>query len=153
MIAGHYEGIDERVIEKLAPIKEISIGDYVLSGGELPAMVLIDSIVRLQPGALGDEQSAEEWLDRTEAAPVHVEGLQLRTSGADTSIQGRVVGNAAEPGTPIRLRFTFYGAVGVLGTEPLTLSAPPAGVRATFEVTFAGQATAYRYELVSAATP
>jgi tRNA (guanine37-N1)-methyltransferase len=58
MIAGHYEGIDERVIQKLAPIQEISIGDYVLSGGELPAMVLIDAIVRLIPGALGHQDSA-----------------------------------------------------------------------------------------------
>ena len=102
---------------------------------------------------LGDEQSAEEWLDRTAAAPVHIEGLQLRASGADTSIQGRMVGNAAEPGTPIRIRFTFYGADGALGTELLTLSAPPKGVRARFQVAFAGPATAYRYELVSAAIP
>jgi tRNA (guanine37-N1)-methyltransferase len=56
IIAGHYEGIDERVIQKLNPL-EISIGDYVLSGGELPAMVLIDAVVRLLPGALGDESS------------------------------------------------------------------------------------------------
>jgi len=59
IIAGHYEGIDERVIEALSPIREISIGDYVLSGGELPAMVLIDSIVRLLPGVLGDATSVE----------------------------------------------------------------------------------------------
>ncbi len=59
LIAGHYEGIDERVIEELDPL-ELSIGDYVLSGGELPAMVLIDAIVRLLPGALGHEQSAEQ---------------------------------------------------------------------------------------------
>ena len=57
LIAGHYEGIDERVIERLEPI-EISIGDYVLSGGELAAMVLIDAIIRLLPGALGDSDSA-----------------------------------------------------------------------------------------------
>jgi tRNA (guanine37-N1)-methyltransferase len=56
LIAGHYEGIDERVIEKLAPI-EVSLGDYVLSGGELAAMVLIDAVTRLIPGALGDEDS------------------------------------------------------------------------------------------------
>jgi tRNA (guanine37-N1)-methyltransferase len=56
LIAGHYEGIDERVIEKLAPL-EVSIGDYVLSGGELGAMVLIDAVTRLIPGALGDEGS------------------------------------------------------------------------------------------------
>jgi tRNA (guanine37-N1)-methyltransferase len=56
LISGHYEGIDERVIERLAPL-EISIGDYVLSGGELAAMVLIDAVTRLLPGALGDELS------------------------------------------------------------------------------------------------
>jgi tRNA (guanine37-N1)-methyltransferase len=57
ILAGHYEGIDERVVEALAP-EEISIGDYVLSGGELAAMVLIDAIIRLIPGALGDAESA-----------------------------------------------------------------------------------------------
>lgn len=57
MIAGHYEGIDERVIEKLAPL-EVSIGDYVLSGGELAAMVLIDAVARLIPGVLGDDESS-----------------------------------------------------------------------------------------------
>lgn len=59
MIAGHYEGVDERAIEQLAPL-ELSIGDYVLSGGELPAMVLVDAIVRLIPGVLGHEDSALE---------------------------------------------------------------------------------------------
>lgn len=59
IIAGHYEGIDSRVIEKLDPIEQISIGDYVLSGGELPAMVLVDALVRLVPGVLGDETSSE----------------------------------------------------------------------------------------------
>jgi tRNA (guanine37-N1)-methyltransferase len=57
LIAGHYEGLDERVIEALAPI-EISLGDYVLSGGELAAMVLMDAVIRLLPGALGHEESA-----------------------------------------------------------------------------------------------
>ena len=59
MIAGHYEGLDERVIEELEPL-EISVGDYVLSGGELPAMTLVDAIVRLLPGVLGHEDSAAE---------------------------------------------------------------------------------------------
>lgn len=59
LIAGHYEGFDERIIESLRPM-ELSIGDYVLSGGELPAMVLIDAIVRLLPGALGAETGAED---------------------------------------------------------------------------------------------
>ncbi len=55
-ICGHYEGIDERVHEHLAT-DEISIGDYVLTGGELPAMVIIDALVRLLPGVLGSEDS------------------------------------------------------------------------------------------------
>lgn len=59
LIAGHYEGIDERVIEELKPL-ELSVGDYVLSGGEIPAMLLIDAVVRLLPGALGHEDSAGE---------------------------------------------------------------------------------------------
>lgn len=57
LIAGHYEGIDERVIEELNPI-QVSLGDFVLTGGELPAMVLVDAVVRLIPGALGDAESA-----------------------------------------------------------------------------------------------
>ena len=56
LICGHYEGIDERVREHLAS-DEISIGDYVLSGGELAAMVIIDSVFRLVPGVLGSEAS------------------------------------------------------------------------------------------------
>lgn len=59
MIAGHYEGFDERIIDGLKPI-EVSIGDYVLSGGELAAMVLIDSVVRLLPGVLGAADGAAD---------------------------------------------------------------------------------------------
>jgi tRNA (guanine37-N1)-methyltransferase len=65
-ICGHYEGIDERVREHLAT-DEISIGDYVLTGGEIPAMVVIDAVLRLLPGVLG---SGESLLDET-----HTEGL------------------------------------------------------------------------------
>jgi tRNA (guanine37-N1)-methyltransferase len=59
LVAGRYEGIDERLLQTVID-EEWSIGDYVLSGGELPAMVLIDAITRLQPGALGHELSAEQ---------------------------------------------------------------------------------------------
>ncbi len=59
LVCGHYRGIDER-IRQLYITDEISIGDYVLSGGELPALVLIDAVVRLQPGAIGDAESALE---------------------------------------------------------------------------------------------
>jgi len=58
-ICGHYEGIDERVAEHLAT-DEISIGDYVLTGGEVPAMVVIDAVLRLLPGVLGSEASPAE---------------------------------------------------------------------------------------------
>ena len=59
LLCGHYEGVDDRVRMRLAD-RELSIGDYVLTCGELPAMVLIDSLVRLLPGVLGDQQSAKE---------------------------------------------------------------------------------------------
>lgn len=59
LVAGRYEGIDERLLETEVD-EEWSIGDYVLSGGELAAMVLIDAVTRLLPGALGDEQSAQQ---------------------------------------------------------------------------------------------
>jgi tRNA (guanine37-N1)-methyltransferase len=59
LVAGRYEGIDERVTG-LGIDRELSIGDYVLSGGELPALTVIDAVVRLLPGALGDERSSEE---------------------------------------------------------------------------------------------
>lgn len=57
LLCGHYEGIDERVIDRLEP-EEVSIGDFVLSGGELAAMVVIDAVCRLLPGVLGHEESA-----------------------------------------------------------------------------------------------
>ena len=58
-LCGHYEGIDERVLERVVT-DQVSIGDYVLTGGELAAMVMIDAIVRLIPGVLGNEESAGE---------------------------------------------------------------------------------------------
>lgn len=67
LICGHYKGVDERVVEYLKP-EEISIGDYILTGGELPAMILIDAITRLLPGVVGDFDSVssdslyEDWL-------------------------------------------------------------------------------------------
>ncbi|MFW6380941.1 MAG: tRNA (guanosine(37)-N1)-methyltransferase TrmD [Bacillota bacterium] len=59
LICGHYEGVDERIREHLIT-EEVSIGDFVLTGGELPAMVLVDSIARLVPGVLGDEDSVRQ---------------------------------------------------------------------------------------------
>lgn len=59
ILCGHYEGVDERVIEELVD-EEISIGDYVLTGGELPALVLADSITRMLPGVLASDEAFEE---------------------------------------------------------------------------------------------
>ena len=72
ILCGHYKGVDQRVRDKLITM-EISIGDYVLSGGELPAAVLCDSIIRLIPGVLGDETSAltDSFQDEILAPPVY----------------------------------------------------------------------------------
>ena len=59
LVCGRYEGIDERVVEQLVS-EEVSIGDYVLSGGEIPAMVVVDAVTRLIPGALGCTESSEQ---------------------------------------------------------------------------------------------
>jgi tRNA (guanine37-N1)-methyltransferase len=72
ILAGHYKGVDHRIRENLIT-REISIGDYVLSGGELPAAILTDAIVRLIPGAISDEQSAlsDSFQDDLLAPPVY----------------------------------------------------------------------------------
>jgi tRNA (guanine37-N1)-methyltransferase len=72
ILAGHYKGVDQRIREHLVTM-EISIGDYVLSGGEIPAAVITDAIVRLIPGALSDEQSAlsDSFQDDLLAPPVY----------------------------------------------------------------------------------
>lgn len=59
LLCGHYEGVDERVIEELRP-EEISVGDYVLTGGELPALIVADAVARLQPGVLSNDECFEE---------------------------------------------------------------------------------------------
>lgn len=72
VLCGHYKGVDYRIREHLVT-KEISIGDYVLTGGELPALVMTDAIVRLIPGAIGDEQSAlsDSFQDDLLAPPIY----------------------------------------------------------------------------------
>lgn len=79
VLAGHYKGIDQRVRDALIT-KEISIGDYVLSGGELPALVLIDSIVRLVPGVLSDPGSAlqDSYQDGMLEAPIYTRPAEYR---------------------------------------------------------------------------
>jgi tRNA (guanine37-N1)-methyltransferase len=79
ILAGHYKGIDQRIREHLITM-EISVGDYVLSGGELPAAAITDAIVRLIPGALGDEQSAlsDSFQDDLLAPPVYTRPAEFR---------------------------------------------------------------------------
>lgn len=79
LIAGHYKGIDQRVRDVLVD-REISIGDYVLSGGELPALVLIDALARLIPGVLGDSQSAlsDSFQDGLLDAPAYTRPAEFR---------------------------------------------------------------------------
>src|SRR6202035_1388107 len=83
LICGRYEGVDERVTEHLAT-EEISIGDFVLSGGELPAMLIVDAVTRLLPGSLGNEASSQnesfsasiddqETREENTSGPSHVE--------------------------------------------------------------------------------
>jgi len=72
LLCGHYKGVDHRVRDYLIT-KEISIGNYVLSGGELPAAILCDSIIRLIPGVIGDESSAlsDSFQDNVVSAPIY----------------------------------------------------------------------------------
>lgn len=79
LIAGHYKGIDERIREEFVTL-EVSIGDYVLSGGELPAAVLTDAIGRLLPGVLNDETSAlfDSFQDNLLAPPVYTRPAEFR---------------------------------------------------------------------------
>src|ERR1700677_2494574 len=93
LICGRYEGVDERVAEHLAT-DEISIGDFVLSGGELPAALVLDAVTRLLPGALGNENSRQnesfsEQTDADNSLPVH---------------SSRGIENSARPGSPLASR-------------------------------------------------
>lgn len=96
----------------------------------------------------GDEEGALAGVKRSDAVPVHVEQLQMRPSEEGTTVRGQVLGNTAEPGTPVSLRFTFYGEAGALGTETVTVEAPAPGERADLRVPFDQRAAWYRYEVV-----
>ena len=80
ILCGHYKGIDQRIRDNLITM-EISIGDYVLTGGELPAAILTDSIVRLIPGALGDETSAltDSFQDNLLSYPVYTRPKEYKS--------------------------------------------------------------------------
>lgn len=79
ILCGHYKGVDYRIREHLVT-REISIGDYVLTGGEMPAAIIADAIVRLIPGAIGDEQSAlsDSFQDNLLAPPVYTRPAEYK---------------------------------------------------------------------------
>lgn len=94
ILAGHYKGIDQRIRDHLVTM-EISVGDYVLSGGELPAAIITDAVVRLLPGALSDEQSAlsDSFQDGLLAPPVYTRPAEFN----DWTVPGILLsGNAGE---------------------------------------------------------
>ena len=79
ILCGHYKGIDYRIREHLVT-REISVGDYVLAGGEMPAAIITDAIVRLLPGAMGDEQSAltDSFQDNLLEAPIYTRPAEYK---------------------------------------------------------------------------
>jgi tRNA (guanine37-N1)-methyltransferase len=104
LLCGRYEGVDERVTEHLAT-EEISIGDFVLSGGELPAMLILDAVTRLLPGALGNEASSQNESfsggvrDGVAAAPASEPGTAFATRGLQ---------HASDRGAGMLLDFPHY---------------------------------------------
>ncbi len=96
----------------------------------------------------GDPDGARAGLKRHDDAPIFVKDLQMRPLGTATRIVGQLVGNAAEPGSPVRLRFWFYDEGDALGSETVDVVAPAKGESKQLEVLFQTGATAFRYELV-----
>lgn len=97
---------------------------------------------------LGDEASARVGLEAVEALPVFVSELQLRPSGARTTVMGRVTPNAAEPGALVHLRFHFLSDGAPAGVQDVTVVVPTDSTGETFEVEIEGRAGAYRYEVL-----
>lgn len=98
---------------------------------------------------LGQNDDALRALESVETLPVFVEDLQLSPAGESTTVRGRVIGNTAPVGTPIQIRFTFYGDNGnEVGNETVTVNAPAAEQSVPLEVTVDAPASAYRYALV-----
>ena len=106
LVCGHYEGMDERVIQEIGD-EEISIGDYVLTGGELAALVVADSVLRLQPGVLAEPQGYQEeshWNGLLEYPQLHPAGglagpCRAAGSAYRAPCQYREMARPAEPGT------------------------------------------------------
>lgn len=84
IIAGHYEGFDQRILDELVDM-QISIGNYVLTGGEIPAMVIVDSVVRLLPGVVGNEETPKTDSfyqdDKTKQYPIYTKPAEYEANG------------------------------------------------------------------------
>jgi tetratricopeptide (TPR) repeat protein len=98
---------------------------------------------------LGDRESALRSLQALDAVPAFLDGLRMQRSERETTVSGRIVAQAADPGTPLSLAFTFYDAGGrLLGTQSLSTIVPPADAPMSFQVRFPGTAAGYRYEVL-----
>ena len=110
-LCGRYEGVDERVADQLAT-EEISVGDYVLSGGELPAMLIIDAVTRLIPGALGNEASSQnESFSANSVTPGNAASAGARHAApplADTKMAGGGGSHDFRLTSPLLLDFPHY---------------------------------------------
>jgi tRNA (guanine37-N1)-methyltransferase len=105
LICGRYEGVDERVAQHLAT-NEISIGDFVLSGGELPAAMIVDAVTRLLPGALGNEDSAVN--ESFSASPQTGRQPELTVSADSLPAAASHPSSARDSGPPSFLDFPHY---------------------------------------------
>lgn len=104
LVCGRYEGVDERVAEQLAT-EEISVGDYVLSGGELPAMLVIDAVTRLIPGALGNEASSQN--ESFSADPTSLSDSFSTRAQHAAPLQGQSKPTGADPRSTNHLLLDF----------------------------------------------
>lgn len=96
---------------------------------------------------LGDEETAIRHVEASDSLPLHLGQLQLRRPGSETVVRGDAVGNAARPGTPVRIRFVFHDDGGRVGSASVTVDAPEADQSVPFEVSLDRRAGWYRYEL------
>ncbi len=103
-VCGRYEGVDERVAEHLAT-EEISIGDFVLSGGELPAALIVDAVTRLLPGALGNEASSQNESFSESGQPVDPSNPG---AGRDSGVEAQDAAPLHAPGSKLLLDFPHY---------------------------------------------
>jgi tetratricopeptide (TPR) repeat protein len=97
---------------------------------------------------LGDQSGALRGVERVKSAPIYLEGLTVRAAVDETKVQGRIKGNRADTGGPIRLQFTFYGDDGALGSMAVNVAAPPEGSVEPFEITFRMKASSYSYTVI-----